>query len=115
MAHKFGVAAEADQYFTEFRKGMSERRDVLSAGLDELGLRVIPSQGTYFLTTDVTPLGFTDGLEFCRQIPERAHGVAIPHQAFCDDDSIGAPYVRWAFCKQIPVLGEAVRRLQSLV
>ncbi len=104
-----------DQYFTEFRMGMSERRDVLSAGLSELGLRVIPSQGTYFLTTDVTPLGFTDGLEFCRQIPERAHVVAIPHQAFCDDDSIGAPYVRWAFCKQIPVLGEAVSRLRSLV
>jgi N-succinyldiaminopimelate aminotransferase len=104
-----------DQYFTEFRMGMSERRDVLSAGLSELGLRVIPSQGTYFLTTDVTPLGFTDGLDFCRQIPERAHVVAIPHQAFCDDAKIGAPYVRWAFCKQIPVLGEAVNRLRSLV
>ena len=104
-----------DQYFTEFRMGMSERRDVLSAGLAELGMRVVPSQGTYFLTTDVTPLGFTDGLDFCQRLPEIARVVAIPHSAFCDDPSIGAPYVRWAFCKQIPVLNEAISRMQSLV
>ena len=90
---------------------MTAKRDLLSAGLSDLGLRVLPTQGTYFVTTDVTPLGYPDGLAFCRDLPGRAGVVAIPHQAFCDDESIGAPYVRWAFCKRPEVLQEALSRL----
>ncbi len=101
-----------DSYFTEFRADLSVKRDLLSAGLSELGFGVLPSEGTYFLTTDVRPLGYADGLEFCRDIPHRAGVVAIPHQALCDDPAIGAPYVRWAFCKRPSVLQEALERLE---
>lgn len=100
-----------DSYFTEFRADLADKRDLLSAGLAGLGFGVLPSEGTYFLTTDVRPLGYSDGLEFCRDIPHRAGVVAIPHQALCDDPAIGAPYVRWAFCKRPSVLQEAVERL----
>jgi N-succinyldiaminopimelate aminotransferase len=101
-----------DSYFTEFRADLSVKRDLLSAGLSELGFGVLPSEGTYFLTTDVRPLGYSDGLTFCRDIPHRAGVVAIPHQALCDDPAIGAPYVRWAFCKRPTVLQEALERLE---
>jgi len=37
----------------------------------------------------------------------------LPHQAFCDDPSIGAPYVRWAFCKRTAVIEEALHRLDA--
>ena len=84
---------------------------LLSGGLADLGMRVLPTQGTYFITTDIAGLGYDDGLAFCRDLPQRAGVVAIPHQAFCDDESIGAPYVRWAFCKQPSVLREALDRL----
>lgn len=100
-----------DQYFTEFRTDLSAKRDLLAGGLSELGFGVLMSEGTYFLTTDVRPLGYADGLEFCRDIPHRAGVVAIPHQALCDDPEIGAPYVRWAFCKRPAVLEEALERL----
>jgi N-succinyldiaminopimelate aminotransferase len=40
--------------------------------------------------------------------------VAIPHQVFCDDESVGRPYVRWAFCKRPSVLREALDRLSHL-
>jgi Aspartate/tyrosine/aromatic aminotransferase len=81
--------------------------------LAELGLRTILSQGTYFLTTDVRPLGYDDGLTFCRDIAERARVVAIPHQLLCDDEGIAAQYVRWAFCKKPEVLNEAISRLSA--
>ena len=110
VAHGLGMP---DQYFTEFRHDLSAKRDLLSAGLAEIGLRTIPSQGTYFLTTDVRPLGYADGMTFCRDMAERAHVVAIPHQRLCDDPAIGAPYVRWAFCKQPKVLSTAVERIAS--
>ena len=60
--------------------------------------RVIP-RGTYFMTTDVRPLGYADGVEFCRDLPTRCGVVAIPHQVFYDRVEAGRPYVRWAFCK----------------
>ena len=102
-----------DAYFDGFRADLSAKRDLLSTGLADLGLRVIPTQGTYFVTTDVRPLGYADGLAFCRDLPGRAGVVAIPHQAFCDHPEIGAPYVRWAFCKRPSVLDEALDRLRA--
>lgn len=102
-----------DDYFTAFRADLQHKRDLLAAGLADLGMRVIVPQGTYFITTDVRPLGYSDGLAFCRDLPHRAGVVAIPHQAFCDDPSIGAPYVRWAFCKRPAVIEEAIGRLRA--
>jgi N-succinyldiaminopimelate aminotransferase len=101
-----------DSYFTDFRADLSDKRDLLSTGLAGLGFGVLESEGTYFLTTDVRPLGYADGLQFCRDMPHRAGVVAIPHQALCDDPAIGAPYVRWAFCKRPSVLQEALERLE---
>jgi N-succinyldiaminopimelate aminotransferase len=110
MAHGLGLP---DAYFSGFRADLAGKRDLLSGGLASLGLRVIPTEGTYFVTTDVRPLGYSDGLAFCRELPGRAGVVAIPHQAFCDEESIGAPYVRWAFCKRPEVLQNALDRLES--
>ena len=103
-----------DEYFAAFRAELQAQRDILCAGLAGTGMRVIQPQGTYFATADITPLGFPDGLAFCEALPELAGVVAIPHQVFCDDERIGAPYVRWAFCKQPKVLLEAIERLQVL-
>jgi N-succinyldiaminopimelate aminotransferase len=103
----------ADEYFRQFRADLADRRDLLSDGLAELGLVVIRTEGTYFVSTDVRPLGYADGLAFCRALPGRAGVVAIPHQAFCDNEAIGAPYVRWAFCKRPAVLVEALNRLRA--
>ena len=41
--------------------------------------------GTYFATTDVSALGWDDGMAFCLALPERAGVVAIPSQVFHDD------------------------------
>lgn len=108
IAHGLGMP---DQYFTQFRRDLSAKRDLLSAGLAGIGLRILPSQGTYFLTTDTRPLGYADGMNFCREMAERAHVVAIPHQLLCDDQTFSAPYVRWAFCKRPEVLAQAVDQL----
>jgi N-succinyldiaminopimelate aminotransferase len=102
-----------DDYFAAFTADLQHKRDVLSDGLRSVGFDVMPSAGTYFVTTDIRPLGFDDGLAFCRSLPERAGVVAIPHQVFYDDVETGRPLVRWAFCKQVPVLEAALDRLSS--
>jgi N-succinyldiaminopimelate aminotransferase len=101
-----------DNYFEGFRADLAAKRDRLCAGLSEVGLRVVPPQGTYFATTDVRPHGFADGEQFCRRAPQEAGVVAIPMTALSDHPHMSAPYVRWAFCKRPEVLDEAVARLQ---
>ncbi len=103
-----------DAYFDDFAAGMRRRRDQLCAGLAEVGFDVMVPDGTYFATTDIRPLGFDDGLEFCLALPELAGVVAVPHQAFYDDVEAGRPLVRWAFCKRPEVIDEAIERLGRL-
>ncbi len=103
-----------DDYFTEIRTTLQAKRDRLCAGLRDIGFDVFTPQGTYFVTTDITPLGYDDGVAFCRDLPERCGVVAIPHQVFYDDPRAGKSLVRWAFCKRDDVLDEAVKRLSLL-
>ncbi|MGC0330584.1 N-succinyldiaminopimelate aminotransferase [Streptomyces sp. SAI-170] len=103
-----------DSYFSAFREDMRAKRDLLAAGLTEAGFTVHRTAGTYFITTDIRPLGFDDGFAFCRSLPERAGVVAIPNAVFYDHREAGAPFVRFAFCKQRPVLEEAAARLKAL-
>ncbi|MCX4699170.1 pyridoxal phosphate-dependent aminotransferase [Streptomyces sp. NBC_01373] len=103
-----------DSYFTAFRDDMLAKRDLLATGLTEAGFAVFRPAGTYFITTDIRPLGEKDGFAFCRALPERAGVVAIPNAVFYDHREAGAPFVRFAFCKKTGVLEEAVRRLKTL-
>jgi N-succinyldiaminopimelate aminotransferase len=103
-----------DSYFAELRSSLETKRDRLCGGLADLGLDVFVPQGTYFVTTDIRPLGYDDGVEFCRELPARTGVVAIPHEVFYDNKEIGRPLVRWAFCKQDSVLDEALDRLRKL-
>ncbi|MFB7939611.1 pyridoxal phosphate-dependent aminotransferase [Streptomyces sp. NPDC056049] len=103
-----------DAYYDGLRADLQAKRDLLSDGLAEAGFAVYRPQGTYFVTTDVRPLGSDDGFAFCRSLPERAGVVAIPNAVFYDHREAGAPFVRFAFCKRTEVLQEAVDRLKRL-
>ena len=105
---------EGDEWVEKARLDLQDRRDQFAAGLRSVGLEPLVPQGTYFMSTDVQPLGYSDGVEFCRELPGRCGVVAIPHQVFYDRAEAGKPYVRWAFCKQEQVLDEAIRRLGGL-
>ncbi|HET6560698.1 MAG TPA: pyridoxal phosphate-dependent aminotransferase [Marmoricola sp.] len=87
------------------------KRDLLCAGLAELGLDPVVPEGTYFTVSDVSRLGWEDGMAFCEELPGRAGVVAIPVQSFYDDVEAGRHLVRWAFCKETAVLEEALERL----
>jgi N-succinyldiaminopimelate aminotransferase len=100
-----------DSYYASISAGLRVKRDFLCAGLAEAGFEVYQPAGTYFITTDVRPLGHTDGMEFCRDLPRRAGVVAIPSMVFYDNLEAGRSQVRFAFCKKQEVLAEALERL----
>jgi N-succinyldiaminopimelate aminotransferase len=97
----------------ELALDLRERRDLLCAGLGAVdGIEVVVPDGTYFVTADVSALGWDDGLAFCLALPERAGVVAIPSQVFHDDPrGPGRHLVRWAFCKTPELIGDGVARL----
>jgi N-succinyldiaminopimelate aminotransferase len=103
-----------DDYYREVTEDLRVKRDLMCKGLAEAGFGVYPPDGTYFITTDIRPLGETSGLEFCRKLPHAVGVVAIPSEVFYDDRSAGQSQVRFAFCKRPEVLAEALSRLCRL-
>jgi N-succinyldiaminopimelate aminotransferase len=103
-----------DGWFHDFAADLGARRDLLVDGLAGAGFEVFGPSGTYFVTVDAAPLGATDGLTFCRELPERCGVVAVPNSVFYDDVEAGRTLVRFTFCKRREVLAEAVDRLRTL-
>ncbi|MCE0486640.1 pyridoxal phosphate-dependent aminotransferase [Ornithinimicrobium sediminis] len=103
-----------DAFFAGLATEMSAKRDVLVEALTDVGVPVSPCQGTYFVIADMTPLGVTDAVQFCRDLPERIGVVGVPVSAFCHTPDRVAGLVRFAFCKEEHVLREGARRLSGL-
>ncbi|MFG3525632.1 pyridoxal phosphate-dependent aminotransferase [Streptomyces sp. NPDC047917] len=103
-----------DSYFEGFRADLRRKRDLLGDGLRAAGFDVHRPQGTYFITTDITPFGEKDAYAFCRALPERCGVVAVPNSVFYDDPDAGRSQVRFTFCKKEDVLREAAGRLRRL-
>lgn len=100
-----------DGYFSGLARALEAKRDRLSRGLQAAGLRVLPAQGTYFLTVDVGATGFNGTDEvFCRTITSEAGVAAVPVSAFYADTPPEG-FARFCFCKRDEVLDEASRRL----
>ncbi|MFB6990751.1 pyridoxal phosphate-dependent aminotransferase [Streptomyces sp. NPDC056304] len=103
-----------DTYFDSFRADLRRKRDLLGDGLRAAGFEVYEPQGTYFITTDISPFGEKDAYAFCRTLPERCGVVAVPNSVFYDAPDAGRSQVRFTFCKRDDVLQEAVGRLRRL-
>jgi len=104
-----------DSFFHGLATDLQSKRDHLVPGLQAAGFDVFPTQSTYFVTVDVRPLQPDgDGMAFCRALPERCGVVAIPAEVLYADKAEGRHIVRFAFCKKLEVIDEAVRRLSTL-
>lgn len=103
-----------DEFYLQLASGLQRKRDLLAQGLRAGGLEVFLPQGTYFIVTDVAPLGYGDGVELCWRLPELVGVAAVPVAVFCDDPEPSRTLVRFAFCKRDDVLTEAAERLAKL-
>ena len=109
----YGLSKD-DAYFEGLRGTLARSRDRFTAGLQTLGFTVIPSEGTYFLNIDISPLGEPDDAAFCRRLV-LDHGVAaIPVSAFYADGAVKT-VVRFCFAKRDATLDAALERLAGVV
>ncbi len=104
-----------DSFFQGVASGLQAQRDRLLPGLVAAGFTVMPTSGTYFVTVDIRPLQPDgDGMAFCRALPHHCRVVAIPNEVLYAEKAAGRHLVRFAFCKRMEVLDEAVARLRTL-
>jgi aspartate/methionine/tyrosine aminotransferase len=100
-----------DDYYQELASGLQARRNKLSRGLSDIGFKVLPCAGSYFLTTDIRPLGF-DGndVAFCKHITVHAGVAAVPVSIFYQAGDV-PHYARFCFAKKESAIEEALTRL----
>ncbi len=105
-----------DRYFADIARALGEARDLFCDGLADIGFVVHRPAATYFVTTDIGPLGPDDAMAFCLALPARCGVVAVPVSPFFSDPASpeGRTLVRWAFSKRPEVLAEALSRLKVL-
>ena len=113
-ALQLGVAHGLDHEM-DFTLGMTRalqrKRDLLSAALREIGMDLLPCQGTYFVTGSIRNLSNEPDSQFCTRLTREAGVAAIPLSAFYGADP-PTDLVRFAFCKKDDVLEEAATRLR---
>ena len=100
--------------FQEIATDLQARSELLTGGLVAAGFDVRPSDGTYFVIADAAPLGYSDGLALCLDLPSLVGVVAVPVQAFHDDPTAPSSLVRFAACKRPEVIADAASRLSGL-
>ncbi|GAA2724000.1 MULTISPECIES: aminotransferase class I/II-fold pyridoxal phosphate-dependent enzyme [Streptomyces] len=95
----------------ELRQTLRRNRDLLTEGLARAGLRPYRAEAGYFVQADIRAWGYTDGVQFCRELPTRAGVVAIPTSAFQLRPGAPAHWVRFSFCRHEKSVVEAVEKL----
>ncbi len=91
------------------RAAYKERRDVLVAGLNRLGLRTPMPQGAFYAMADTTPLDPDEGKAAVRLL-EEARVAVVPGTDF------EAPgHVRLSYATSLDKVEEALRRVEALL
>lgn len=104
-----------DEFFAGVAADLQAKRDRLLPGLVEAGFDVFGTQSTYFVTVDIRPVRPDgDGMRFCLDLPNMIGVAAIPTEVLYVNRHEGRHLVRFAFCKRLEVLDEAVARLKGL-
>lgn len=103
--------AETRGYYRDLQHDYSARRDKLTSYLQQAGLRPFKPQGTYFVMSDISGLGFESDVEFARYMTTEVGVAAIPPSAFYQDPQDGSTLCRWCFAKRDETLDAAGKRL----
>jgi N-succinyldiaminopimelate aminotransferase len=102
-------------YFRTMQRDFATARDHLSAGLNALGYKVLPSKATYFLSVDLAASGITiSDADFCDSLVREYGVAAIPVSAFYPQDPV-TNIVRLCFAKNQATLNSALERIPRSV
>jgi aminotransferase len=113
-----GIAAALEQlgpdYYAHLAASYRERRDVLVPALQAAGFRCVAPEGAYYVLADFTALSDRDDVAFAEWLTREVGVAPVPGSSFYSRPDAGRHLVRFAFCKTLPLLEEAARRLAGV-
>ena len=95
----------------EMRLGYDHRRKYILARLTKMNIPCFEPLGAFYIFPDISQFGLDD-LEFCRRFLQEEHVAIVPGSAF---GAGGSGHVRIAYVCDIPVLEEAMDRLERFI
>jgi aspartate/methionine/tyrosine aminotransferase len=104
-------SAEELGYYDTLLAEYTTRLDKLASHLQAAGLKPIRPQGTFFIMSDISHLGFEDDVHFAKYMTSEVGVACIPPSAFYQDPANGANLARWCFAKRDETLDAAGERL----
>jgi aminotransferase len=102
-----------DDYYRELREAYRARRDLLIAGLKDVGFECTHPRGAYYVLADARSLGVSDDAAFARRLVEEVRVGCVPGSSFFSEPERGRSIVRFSFCKREETLREALHRLEE--
>ena len=113
MQHGLATYMENAQAYLELPAFYQRKRDLFRAGLQQTGLRLLPSEGSFFQCVEIGGVsGLGDGA-FCRWLTTDIGVTAIPLSAFYAK-GFDQGIIRFCFAKQDQTLHTALERLRRL-
>ncbi len=103
--------------FDGLRAAYARKRDTLVTALRRVGFGVSPPQGAYYLFAryrGVPAIGDRSPMAAAIHLIEAVGVASVPGNNFYTPDAAGDQYLRFAFCRSLQTLEEAVRRLLTL-
>ena len=103
-------------FFAGIAEGYREKRDLLVGGLREIGFAATPPEGAYYLFADyrgVPALAAMSPMQAAMHLIEQAGVATVPGDNFYATGRDGDRYLRFAFCRSLSTLQEAIERLRA--
>jgi methionine aminotransferase len=112
---QYGIAAYmADpQPYLQLPAFYQRKRDLFREGLKRTRLSVLPSEGSYFQSVDISKVSDMKEEDFCKWLTSEIGVAAIPMSAFYGG-GFDQHVVRFCFAKKDETLNEALARLAKL-
>jgi aminotransferase len=101
--------AEAD--VQEMVRSYDQRRQVIVAGLNTIGLPTFTPRGAFYAFADIRRTGLSSD-QFCEELLGQEHVAVIPGNAFGE---CGEGFVRACYAASMPNIEEALTRMERFV
>jgi aminotransferase len=104
-----------EEYYRAMAAQYRQRRDFLGGALRKAGFTFADPQGAYYFFADIRPLTKLDDLPFAEWLTREIGIATVPGSSFYRPGAQGGKsYTRFAFCKKMETLEQAVERLARL-
>ena len=101
-----------DDYYREFLRKYTEKRDLFLTGLEGLGFTCSKPQGAYYVLIDVSEYGYASDLELCMDLAAKVGVGAVPGSSFFKEDV--NHLIRLHFAKENATLEATLERLKHM-